>query len=45
VWANASGFSFIPGVPEPATWAMMLLGFGAIGCMMRARRKQEALVL
>jgi len=43
VWANASGLSFIPGVPEPSTWAMMLLGFGAIGGMMRARRKREAL--
>ena len=43
VWANASGALFSPGVPEPATWAMMLLGFGAIGGMMRARRKQDAL--
>ena len=25
-------------VPEPATWAMMLLGFGAIGYSMRRRR-------
>ena len=25
-------------VPEPATWAMMLLGFGAIGWQMRRRR-------
>ena len=34
--------SFVPatdnGVPEPATWAMMLLGFGAIGVAMRRRR-------
>lgn len=29
------------GVPEPATWAMMLLGFGAIGFAVRRRRKQE----
>jgi hypothetical protein len=29
----------VPGaVPEPATWAMMLLGFGAIGLTMRRRR-------
>jgi hypothetical protein len=27
------------GVPEPATWAMMLLGFGAVGYTMRRRRK------
>lgn len=26
------------GVPEPATWAMMILGFGAIGATMRRRR-------
>jgi len=26
------------GVPEPATWAMMLLGLGAMGAMLRARR-------
>lgn len=27
-------------VPEPATWAMMILGFGAIGFAMRRRRGQ-----
>ncbi|MBW8911224.1 MAG: PEP-CTERM sorting domain-containing protein [Sphingomonas sp.] len=27
------------GVPEPASWAMMLFGFGAIGGAMRSRRK------
>jgi hypothetical protein len=26
-------------VPEPATWAMMLLGFGAVGFAMRRRRR------
>lgn len=31
--------SFTPGaVPEPGTWAMMLLGFGAIGFGLRRRR-------
>ncbi|WP_445193887.1 PEPxxWA-CTERM sorting domain-containing protein [Sphingomonas sp. Tas61C01] len=28
-------------VPEPATWAMMLLGFGAIGVTMRRRVRQS----
>ena len=26
-------------VPEPATWAMMLVGFGAVGAGMRRRKK------
>ena len=29
-------------VPEPATWAMMLIGFGAIGVSLRRRRKMTA---
>ena len=32
-----------PAVPEPATWAMMLIGFGATGfAMRRTRRKLPA---
>ena len=31
--------SIDPAVPEPATWAMMLLGFGGIGLAMRRRRR------
>jgi hypothetical protein len=31
-------------VPEPATWAMMLLGFGAIGFGMRRRRSDTVRV-
>ncbi len=27
------------GVPEPATWAMMILGFGLVGGMTRSRRR------
>jgi hypothetical protein len=26
-------------VPEPSTWAMMLLGFGGIGAIIRRRRQ------
>ncbi|HUQ68654.1 MAG TPA: PEPxxWA-CTERM sorting domain-containing protein [Planctomycetaceae bacterium] len=33
-----------PGVPEPSTWAMMLLGFGGIGAAMRRRRRTTALL-
>ena len=35
----------ISAVPEPATWAMLLLGFGGIGMMMRRRRDQAALAV
>ena len=30
------------GVPEPATWAMMLCGFGGLGALARRRRAQAA---
>ena len=33
----------VEGVPEPATWAMMLLGFGGIGFVMRRGRGNLAL--
>jgi hypothetical protein len=31
------------GVPEPATWALMILGFGAVGGAMRRRRSAGSL--
>jgi hypothetical protein len=31
-------------VPEPATWAMMLIGFGGIGMTMRARRRRSSTI-
>jgi hypothetical protein len=37
--------TFIPtAVPEPGTWAMMLLGFGAVGVSMRRRRRSTAML-
>ena len=37
-WTNARGV-----VPEPATWAMMLLGFAGLGAMLRRRRAAVAM--
>ncbi|PZQ62265.1 MAG: hypothetical protein DI570_11570 [Phenylobacterium zucineum] len=38
-YASRSG-AFMSGtaVPEPASWALMILGFGAAGATLRARR-------
>jgi hypothetical protein len=33
------GVQLIPTVPEPATWAMMIAGFGGVGGMARQRRR------
>lgn len=38
------GVSYVPTVPEPATWGMMILGLGAIGATMRRRRKENVSV-
>jgi hypothetical protein len=32
----------VGGVPEPAAWAMMLMGFGGIGALIRRRKLQAA---
>lgn len=39
VTAGSSGTGTPIAVPEPATWAMMMVGFGAIGWSIRRRRK------
>ena len=38
VWAT---FTLTQAVPEPGTWLMMILGFGAIGSMMRRTQKRS----
>lgn len=35
-------FVSLSAVPEPGTWMLMLLGFGAIGFSMRSRKKDQA---
>lgn len=37
VTANGTTYNF-EGVPEPATWAMMIMGFGVVGSVARRRR-------
>jgi hypothetical protein len=42
-WAQGSQYTnyafHVAAVPEPGTWAMMLVGFGAVGMAMRRRRR------
>ncbi|WP_235890262.1 PEPxxWA-CTERM sorting domain-containing protein [Sandaracinobacter neustonicus] len=44
LWNGTLTFTYTPGtptgpvVPEPATWAMMIAGFGLVGASMRRRR-------
>lgn len=39
----SDGF-FIVGVPEPSTWAMLLIGFAGVGYMAYRRRKQSVAI-
>jgi hypothetical protein len=48
-WGEMNGFvptfihaDFIAGVPEPSTWAMMILGFAVVGGGMRRRTALQA---
>jgi hypothetical protein len=34
-------YTYIPAVPEPAAWAMMLVGLGAVGTSIRYRRRRQ----
>lgn len=41
-YVNASSSAAPAAVPEPASWAMMLAGFGAVGAAMRRRQQISA---
>ena len=42
-WGAAlDNVSVMAAVPEPATWAMMIIGFGAAGSMVRSSRRRNA---
>jgi hypothetical protein len=38
---NVSLSAAVSAVPEPATWAMMIIGFGAVGSMVRTSRRRN----
>jgi hypothetical protein len=43
--SNFKGVAFAPtAVPEPATWAMMLMGFGGLGGLLRSARRRQAML-
>ncbi|MXP44598.1 PEPxxWA-CTERM sorting domain-containing protein [Allopontixanthobacter sediminis] len=42
---GALGFETMSAVPEPSTWALLLLGFGLIGGSMRAARRKGSIAV
>jgi PEP-CTERM motif len=47
VWHGVDGTTFtsaVSAVPEPSTWAMMLLGFAGVGFMAYRRKSKPALM-
>ncbi len=41
--ASYSGTLEVAAIPEPATWGMLMVGFGLVGAGMRSRRRQVVL--
>jgi len=44
-WSHITWFDTSNEIPEPGTWAMMLLGFGATGFAMRRSRRRKSELL
>jgi uncharacterized protein (TIGR03118 family) len=42
---NHGLFGYIASVPEPSTWAMLVLGFGAVGVALRESRRRKVLAV
>lgn len=45
IGVRIDGNRFVATVPEPASWTMMIAGFGAIGGMLRTRRRKTEVFL
>lgn len=43
IFASASTFNVVGGIPEPATWALMLMGFLAVGTALRQAPRRTLL--
>jgi hypothetical protein len=43
-YTNFAFKALVGAVPEPATWSMMILGFGLVGASLRSRRNQSVRV-
>ena len=41
--SGCGSINLLSGVPEPATWAMMIVGIGMVGAMLRRQRAQRRL--
>ena len=39
-WTGGPNINFLGAVPEPSTWAVMITGLGAVGAVLRRKRRQ-----